>query len=545
MAKVERDVLTAFGKAVSDARIDKGWTHPDLDEKIQGGIDKSHLSNIEKGSRAGLSPVTVSRLVSALDMDKRWIDCFKSGAAIPLAVSPTSVEESEQREQTAARLKAKAQHDASVAPVAEALLTTLAFEFAGGDYLDLHTAYVALRRALEAAENIRKRGEMPPDNTGSQLSAVMAEVAKLNNQGAIEDADALLDAEEARMREAQRAERGRMEQQAQALITQRIDQDRLRNRPDVAAARIIRNLREFPQGKLFGAIRTKATEWRHQGDKAGDVFALQVALALAQGNCERVKNKKPLAPFALYTLGWCHLRLAERSSGDEHLNLALDAFDTAVKTTSRTKTPENWVARQDGLGAVLCQLGERQKDVALLEQAVTTHRSALTVAQNVNSTELKDFWNNFGTALQILGELTGDADKLREAEGALTTALALRNKEENALDWETTQSNLALAQRRLGAATNDAAKLQESRDGYAACEDLSFEGDAPFQWAKLQWNIADLALARFRLAPDPALLAEARDYVTRARAFFAEGSEHQTERCDELIAQINAAETAS
>ena len=80
---------------------------------------------------------------------------------------------------------------------------------------------------------------------------------------------------------------------------------------------------------------------------------------------------------------------------------------------------------------------------------------------------------------------------------------------------------------------------------YAACEDLAFEKDAPFDWAKLQWNIADLALARYHLDPDPVFLAEARTHVTRARAFFVEGSDYQTEKCDELLAEIDAAEAGS
>ena len=41
------------------------------------------------------------------------------------------------------------------------------------------------------------------------------------------------------------------------------------------------------------------------------------------------------------------------------------------------------------------------------------------------------------------------------------------------------------------------------------------------------------------------LLVEARDYVARARAFFVDGSEYQTGRCDELIARIDAAEAGS
>ncbi len=541
MAKVEQAVRTAFGIAVFDARIGKGWTHKNLDNTMPNGIDKSHLSSIENGKREGLSPVTVSRLVAALDLDKRWIDCFRTGAAIPPSVAPPTAAETTLREQTAERLEAKAKNDPAVPPIAENLLKTLAFEFAGGDYLDLHTAYISLRQALEAAENIRKRGQMPPDNTGSQLNAVMAEVAKLNNQGALDDADALLDAEERRMSEAQNSERDRMEQEAQTLLTQRIDQDRLRNRPDLATDRIIRNLRDFPQGQLFGAVDDKADEWRDEGDKAGDMFGLQVALALAQDNFDRVKTKKPLAAAALYTLGWCHLRFAERSSGDQHLNSALRAFGAAVQKTDKAKKPGHWVALQCGLGGTLHEMGQRQKDPMLLAQAVTALRAALKVGQQIKSPYLKDWWNHLGIALQKLGELTGNAETLREAEAALSTALALEDKSKDPLGWERTQNNLALAQRWLGAVNGDAAKLQQARDGYTACKDLGFERDAPFDWAMLQWNIADLALARYSLAPNPALRVEAREYVARARAFFVDGSDYQTERCDELIAQINAA----
>lgn len=51
-------------------------------------------------------------------------------------------------------------------------------------------------------------------------------------------------------------------------------------------------------------------------------------------------------------------------------------------------------------------------------------------------------------------------------------------------------------------------------------------------------------LARFQLEPDPALLVEARTYLGKARAVFEDGSDYQTQRCDDLLAQIEAAEAA-
>jgi hypothetical protein len=127
---------------------------------------------------------------------------------------------------------------------------------------------------------------------------------------------------------------------------------------------------------------------------------------------------------------------------------------------------------------------------------------------------------------------------------ALRTALALKEVKADQIHWARTQNNLALAQRRLGDVTDDLVLLNTARRGCGACEALDYQTDAPFSWAVLQWNIADLALARYRLDPDPALLSEAKTYVTAARAFFVDGSDYQTERCDDLLTKIKTAEAA-
>jgi transcriptional regulator with XRE-family HTH domain len=533
LPKIDPDILKDFGRAVKRARTLLGWDQPTLGGKIDPPVGASFISKVEKGRKEALDARTVGRFRIALDLDESWIDKFLDA------------------EETAESLETKAEREADIVidrlrregmtkGTSDDLLIQLANNFTEGDHKDRDTAYLSVKAALETLKSSEKIAQLA-GNADAQFAALMKEVDALNNEGEFDLAHDALARQAVWLRE----EKARLERLSELQLEKELNQDRLRNRPDLAADRIIRNLREFPQGKLFVAIDTKAIEWSIRGDRAGDMFALQVALALAQGNYERVENKKPLAAAALHSLGQCHLKLAERSSGDQHLKSAMHAFDAAIKKTSKLKEPENWAARQGGLGSSLRVMGTRRKDPALLARAVTALSGALTLGQKVKSTNLKTRWNNLGVALLFMGELTEDADKLREAEGALTTALALRNKEKDPLDWAGTQMNLALAKRWLGAVTNDAAKLQEARDGYAACGGFGFEGDAPFEWAKLQWNIADLTLARYRLIPDPALLVEARDYLGRARAFFVEGSEYQTERCDELLAQIAAAEAAS
>lgn len=86
--------------------------------------------------------------------------------------------------------------------------------------------------------------------------------------------------------------------------------------------------------------------------------------------------------------------------------------------------------------------------------------------------------------------------------------------------------------------------LETARASYKACEDVDLQGHASFNWARLQSNIDDLALARFLLEPDVTLLIVARSHDCEAREVFEDGSDYQTQRCDKLLVQIEAAEAA-
>jgi hypothetical protein len=189
-------------------------------------------------------------------------------------------------------------------------------------------------------------------------------------------------------------------------------------------------------------------------------------------------------------------------------------------------------------------MGQRAADTDLLGKSVSTLRVALDVEIKHKSKNIKSGWDSLGVSLSTLGELTRDPSTLTEAVDALRTALALEDVKADRLGWARTQSNLALAQRYLGDVTDDSPTLDTARQGYADCEALDYQTDAPFDWARLQWNIADLALARYRLDPDPAVLSEAKTHVTAARAFFVDGSDYQTERCDDLLTKIKTAEAA-
>ncbi len=250
---------------------------------------------------------------------------------------------------------------------------------------------------------------------------------------------------------------------------------------------------------------------------------------------------KPRAALALFTLGGCFYRLAERATTDTHVAAARRAFEAGLRLTGRRKDPVLWGSHLHGLGTVLQGLGERARDAGSLRQAVAAARAALAVAREHDPDDVKNASNTLGTTLQTLAEVTADPAPLPEAIACLEDALALKDRTADLVGWAETRNNLGLARRWRGALTGDLSDLDRAREDYAACEGAGLRDAAPFLWARLQWNIADLALARFRLAPDPALLDAARSHLAAARAVFAEGSDHQTARCDALLAEVEAA----
>jgi len=189
LIKVPPEDLKAFGLAVKDARSLKTWNLDELGATIDPPVGKSFISKIEKGRKGALNSRTVGRFIKALEMDEAWIDKF-------LDTDTTDESDETPAERNADPLIQMVTRYETIPQSSEHLLILLANQHAEGHYTDQSTTFVGLTKALEAAESIRKRGKMSPDNTGSQLNAVMAEVAKLNAEGALDETNDLLDDEE-------------------------------------------------------------------------------------------------------------------------------------------------------------------------------------------------------------------------------------------------------------------------------------------------------------------------------------------------------------
>lgn len=312
MPKVSNDDLKAFGQAVQRARSLRGWTLDQLGNAIDPPVGKSLVSKIEKGRKDTLNSRTVGRFIKALNLDENWIDKF-------LHVDTTDDGDETKAERDADIIIDRALREDVTEGASEELLIQLANTYAEGTHKDRDTAYNSVRNALAAYARLKSAGL--GDNSADALhNAIMAEVTALNDAGELDNAEAKLEDAERAMKAAHQDEEKRKDQQITNMLNNRIAQDRLRDRPDLAADRLIQNTRDHREGgTLFDTISKKADEWSEQGNKDGDLFTLQVALNIAKTNYETNKKKSGLTALALNSLGWSHLRLAERSSNQHHL----------------------------------------------------------------------------------------------------------------------------------------------------------------------------------------------------------------------------------
>jgi transcriptional regulator with XRE-family HTH domain len=217
LPNVSNEDLKAFGIAVKRERSLCGWTLDELGGAFDPPIGKSFISKIEKGRKESLNSRTVGRFIKALDLNESWIDKF-------LNTDTTDEGEETKAEREADLIVDRALRNDVTGGASEELLIQLANTYAEGEHKDRDTAYIGVRNALAAFAAMKAKGAVQ-GNADDQFHLVMAEVTKLNDAGEVDDADALLDKEERRMREAHKDEQDRLDQQVETLLQQRIDQD--------------------------------------------------------------------------------------------------------------------------------------------------------------------------------------------------------------------------------------------------------------------------------------------------------------------------------
>jgi tetratricopeptide (TPR) repeat protein len=134
----------------------------------------------------------------------------------------------------------------------------------------------------------------------------------------------------------------------------------------------------------------------------------------------------------------------------DNLELAIEAYRTALTVRTRERVPRDWAKTQNNLGVALAKLptGDRAGNI---QQAINAYRAALTVRTREN---LPGQWartqNNLGVALADLP--TGDrAHNLRQAIACYQAALEVFQQERFPADHERTSGHLERARDALEA----------------------------------------------------------------------------------------------
>ena len=533
MPKLAQTLLADFGRAVKHARSTRGWELNDVARRIgemDGGKSgtkakppaRSFLSDIEKGKRS-ISPPTVGKLIHALDLPKTWLDRF-------LAAAPDDIDEETPTDREADRLIRMVEADETAPPTSEVLLLLLAEEWAGQRYIDPMMAYTALKGALQVAADLRAQGNLP-SNASAQLQAVLRRVSELTDAGQLDEADAALkDATD------------RNEAEAEALFDAALQQDRLRNRPAMAAQRLVARLKSSaPPGGVFGATRDLLNEWRGCGERIGDPFDLAVALELAKLNHASASSSQ--LGQALLSLGNCHLVLGKRQSGEGHLNSAIAAYTAQLKICPPELQPRAWANAQLCLGSALRILGVRAGNKTNLRGAISAFTDPLTVyTLDAAPMDWAKTHNSLGNALRALGTHELDRVSLLAAITAYTAALTIFTTEVAPMDWAMTQHNLADTFLSLHTLEKTAIWLDRAEDAFRKALVQYTTDQAEYHWANSYHCLGKVYLARFRMTGDRVQLDLARHHLTEARVVFALDPNNITlNDFDRLLAEIAAA----
>jgi tetratricopeptide (TPR) repeat protein len=299
--------------------------------------------------------------------------------------------------------------------VNEKLVRGLASKFAESNPSDFDAALRGLERALEVAADQKQRGQLP-GNTDDAVSAVIARVDALNEDGLIDSAAALIAEEEAR------AEAGLIRLYdkgiAQAILTRDVD------------AAVAYELKKLPldtpdPAAQFGALRGVRRGWYERGRDKGLNFDLEVAIALARASLDRARDADDRGT-ALNDLGISLWTLGERESGTVRLEQAVAAYRAALEKWTRDLVPLDWAMTQMNLGTALWTLGERESGTARLEQAVAAYRAALEErTRDLVPLQWANTRGNEAVALLLLADRQSDAPLAEQARDQLVEAEAV------------------------------------------------------------------------------------------------------------------------
>ena len=228
------------------------------------------------------------------------------------------------------------------------------------------------------------------------------------------------------------------------------------------------------------------------------------ALNAFESASKYLKSDSPdIAPLKFFTAN-CHFFLAQtQNQPKKFLSAAIEELQFALKISGRTKSPLDWAATQNNLGAALFDQARRSQGaeaVRLWDEAVTACRAALEV---YTREQFPQDWawnqNNLGNALLGQAGCSQGAEAIRLLDDALSGYLAVL-KEVNTCEqlpqlWTVTQNNLGNALR-VKAMRSEGAEavrlLDRAVAAYRVALEVRTREQFPQVWAMTQGNLGNV-----------------------------------------------------
>lgn len=184
---------------------------------------------------------------------------------------------------------------------------------------------------------------------------------------------------------------------------------------------------------------------------------------------ENISQAETPLDFAsiLYHLARVRQHLGERSRDVDVLDAAVGGFRQACEIFTQETFPWEWATIQACLGATLYKIDSIRSDTEILKQSVASYQSALLVFTRAEAPlKWSEAKSGLGLALQMWGDMAKSIELLQRAVQCCQEALQVRTRDETPLLWAASQNNLGSALYLLGRMTEDSEHLEGSAEAF-------------------------------------------------------------------------------
>lgn len=210
---------------------------------------------------------------------------------------------------------------------------------------------------------------------------------------------------------------------------------------------------------------------------------------------------KTLEADALQSIGY--FRGDNRAMAD-----AIAAYGKALSLADRIAHPVPWARASNNLANVYLRMGERELDTAPLVKAVALYRDVLSV-DGISRKERATTLSNLGIALSTLGQRSNDAAAYAEAERAFRDAIALRDRQTDAVGWALDMFNAANLDVALADRNVEPARYRAAEERITEALKVIDPAVNRIEWAQARNNLAIALRAQGANGRDAAKVREA------------------------------------